>query len=205
MKEILEIKHISQIKLADMLGVSRQAIAQYFKAERLQDSTLDKILTAIEITTEDFFDTIQKVEEPQATYAIKKYSRPYYDVEVFATPGVELITDSGYIEPQGFITVPQFSNADFYIRVTGDSMYPKYRHGDIIPVKKVEHRSFFSFYEPYVIVTRTNKMRLLKYVHPHDDDDKILLVSYDSGKFKPQAIDKDEILALYHVLGKIEL
>ena len=72
-------------------------------------------------------------------------------------------------------------------------------HGD-------RHCGVFAFNEPYAIVTRTNIPRLIKYIHPHpDDSNKLLLVSYDSDKFPPQPIDRDEVLKLFQIKGKIEL
>src|SRR5690606_33246433 len=79
-------------------------------------------------------------------------------------PGNPLLSTTAP-DPTG--SVPHFTDVDFYTRVTGDSMYPKYRHGDIIACKSIDTSAFFAFYEPYAIVTRTNNQRLIKYIHPH--------------------------------------
>ena len=80
------------------------------------------------------------------------------------------------------------------------------RSSSRISLKSIEASLFFAWYEPYVIITRGNYQRLIKYIHPHDQDDsKILLVSYDTNKFKPQPLEKEEIYKLYSVRGKIEL
>ena len=132
--------------------------------------------------------------------------RPYYDIDFFGTPGLELLDPAGKVEPDNYISVPHFQDVDFYTRVTGDSMYPKYRHGDIIACKAIDSAAFFAFYEPYAIVTKTNNQRLIKYIHPHPNDvDKLLLVSYDTDKYPPQPIERDEVMKLFQIKGKIEL
>lgn len=137
---------------------------------------------------------------------LQKNMKPFYDIDFHASPDVELMDPVGRVEPNAYISVPQFRDVDFYIRVRGDSMYPKYRHGDIIPVKQVDSTSFFVYYEPYAIVTKTNNQLLIKYIHPHSEDkNKLLLVSYNSDKFPPQEIDKEEIEKLFHIKGSIGL
>lgn len=85
-------------------------------------------------------------------------------------------------------------------------MYPKYKNGDFVAVKMLNKDSFFAYYEPYAIITKDSQQILIKYIHPHPDDkDKLLLVSYDSNKFPPQEIHRDDIYRLYYIKGGINL
>lgn len=143
--------------------------------------------------------------EIKSSEVINSYSKPYYVVDVFGSPGSEIIDDEEqYAKPKFFISIPEMEFVDMYIRVTGDSMYPKYRHGDIIGIKKMNSREFFAWYRPYVIITKGNYQRLLKYVHPHPTDKNMLhLVSEDSDKYPPQPIDMESVYEIWEVLGGV--
>lgn len=214
LKEYLKKNKINISAVARSLEVSGPTVYSYFKSESLKPSTLAKILDAAGLDQDGFEEFQEELNDKPVSMVVSERAKeivmdskkPYYDIEIFATPGKELIEQIGKVEPEFYISVPHFSDIDFYIRVTGDSMYPKYRHGDIIAVKKMESSAFFAWYEPYVVITRTNRMRLLKYLHPHpEDDSQLLLVSYDKNKFPPQPIAREEIEELYQVKGKIEL
>lgn len=207
----LSHQKITQKELAEKLDVKQPYISQlkreYEKGRPVPDGVLDKLRDVYEDEIEPFLHE-RRVKAKKDGTVIDMYStmRPYYDIDFFGSPGAELLDPAGNMEPDNYISVPHFTDVDFYTRVTGDSMYPKYRHGDIIACKSIDTSAFFAFYEPYAIVTRTNNQRLIKYIHPHpDDSNKLLLVSYDSDKFPPQPIDRDEVLKLFQIKGKIEL
>lgn len=211
LKKILEKNAVSPYELAEKLGIKGPGVYTYFRTKRFSESKLNEICEALGISTAEFEQYGSTLEDPPEKYhksdpLLYKTRKPFYDVEIFATPGAELMEKLGVIEPTQYISVPHFADIHFYIRVSGDSMYPRYRHGDIIAVKKIDHSSFFSWYEPYVIITRTNTMRMLKYVHPDpENENNVLLVSYDKEKYLPQPLPKEEIFELYLVKGKIEL
>ena len=199
--KIMKDLEITQKELSEDFKVSSPAISKYKRGEMtMPKSWIEVLKNKYKVKLEDYI-----LESPKNN--TKQKMIPYYAIDVFGTPGAEIINDRHTsLKPEFFISIPELTDVDMYIRVTGDSMYPKYRHGDIIGIKELSSSLFFAWYEPYVIITRGNYQRLIKYIHPHDQDDsKILLVSYDTNKFKPQPLEKEEIYKLYSVRGKIEL
>lgn len=205
-------KKLTQMELAEVLDVKQPYISQmkreFEKGRPVPEGLLDRMREVFDSDEIEPFVRQSKVKSRKDGTVIDIYQsmRPYYDIDFFGTPGAELLDPAGRLKPDNYISVPHFTDVDFYTRVTGDSMYPKFRHGDIIACKAIDTAAFFAFYEPYAIVTRTNNQRLIKYIHPHPNDpDKLLLVSYDSEKFPPQPIHRDEVMKLFQIKGKIEL
>ena len=101
--------------------------------------------------------------------------------------------------------IPEFDRrgAEFIIRVSGSSMYPKYSNGDLLGCKKVNDVLFFQWGKIYVL--DTSQGALVKRVYPHDDDAFITLVSDNKKVYPPFPIPKSDIRSLSIVVGVIRL
>lgn len=100
--------------------------------------------------------------------------------------------------------VPEFADkgAQFLIRVSGSSMYPKYSSGDILACKKITERLFFQWGKIYVI--DSSQGILVKRVFPDNDHlDMIKLVSDNKDHYPPFDIPKSDIRSLSIVIGAI--
>lgn len=100
--------------------------------------------------------------------------------------------------------VPEFvdKGAQFLIRVSGSSMYPKYSSGDILACKKITERLFFQWGKIYVI--DSSQGILVKRVFPDNDHlDMIKLVSDNKDYYPPFDIPKSDIRSLSIVVGAI--
>lgn len=74
--------------------------------------------------------------------------------------------------------IPAFNNADFLVRVQGDSMTPRYYSGDIVACKKVSmNKLFFQWGKTYVL--STSQGVLIKRVDPGKENDSVSIVSYN--------------------------
>jgi len=109
----------------------------------------------------------------------------------------------GDLPIEDYYTVNEFRDADFLIRVKGDSMSPKFNGGDIVACKKIKEMTFFQWNRIYVIYTESQGI-LIKRVMPSDDDSSITLVS-DNKAYQPFNVPKSEISAIALVLGAITL
>jgi transcriptional regulator with XRE-family HTH domain len=70
-REILKNKNISQTKLAESLGVSRQVINQYLNAGSMTTATLEKIAEAIDVPVICFYNG-SNTTELQVNYTCLK-------------------------------------------------------------------------------------------------------------------------------------
>lgn len=102
-------------------------------------------------------------------------------------------------------SVPEFScrGADFLIRVSGDSMSPRYCNGNIIACKIVRNVTFIQWGKPYVIDTEQGI--LVKLLFPSKDPDRIVCRSVNSALYPDFEIPKAEIRSFSLVVGLIAL
>lgn len=212
LQQVIKKLRLTQVEASKELGVSQSTISTAINKKDTEISyqlyqSLKALADKKGIDIDNIGYASVKTEVQNVNRDQLSTSKPYYAVDVFGSPGMDIVDqEEQFAQPMFYISVPELKDVDIYIRVTGDSMYPKYRHGDIIGIKKLNAREFFAWYEPYVVVTKGNYQRLLKYIHPHPNDSNMLhLVSYDSNKFPPQPIDVDSIHEIWQVLGKIEL
>lgn len=101
--------------------------------------------------------------------------------------------------------IPEFDRrgAEFIIRVSGSSMYPKYSNGDLLGCKKIENILFFQWGKIYVL--DTSQGTLVKRVYEHENDDFVMLVSDNKAVYPPFAIPKSDIRSLSIVVGVVRL
>lgn len=102
-------------------------------------------------------------------------------------------------------SVPDFScrGADFLIRVSGDSMSPRYCNGNIIACKIIRNVTFIQWGKPYVIDTEQGI--LVKLLFPSKDHDRIVCRSVNSTLYPDFEIPKAEIRSFSLVVGLIAL
>lgn len=101
--------------------------------------------------------------------------------------------------------VPDFAavHADFLIRVSGSSMYPKYSSGDILACRKIVEVTFIQWGKIYVIDSQQGAM--VKRLFEIEGDDEHILCKSDNENYPPFKLPKDEIRSLSIVVGAIRL
>lgn len=132
--------------------------------------------------------------------SVVKKSIPLIPLEAFAGYPTEQFNDMPIEE---YYQINEFSNADFLIRVKGDSMTPKYNGGDLVACKKIQEITFFQWHRIYVVYTKSQGI-VIKRVEPAPTEDCIELVS-DNPAYKPFLLKKEEIDDIAIVLGAVTL
>ena len=99
--------------------------------------------------------------------------------------------------------VPEFQqlNAEFMIRVSGSSMYPKYSSGDILACRKLTSYHFIQWGKIYVIDSEQGAM--VKRLFPCDEETDYVICKSDNPNYPPFELPKTEIRSLSIVLGAI--
>jgi len=101
--------------------------------------------------------------------------------------------------------IPEFERigAEFVIRVSGSSMYPKYSNGDLLACRKIYDILFFQWGKVYVI--DSSQGQLVKRIFENENSDFITLVSDNKEKYPPFPMPKSDIRSLHIVLGVVRL
>lgn len=100
--------------------------------------------------------------------------------------------------------IPDFISrgADFLIRVSGNSMVPRYLNGDILACTMIKDVLFFQWGKIYVI--DSSQGVLVKRVMRIEDDEKhVLLVSENKDEYEPFRFPVSDIRSLAIVIGVI--
>lgn len=95
---------------------------------------------------------------------------------------------------------PDFSGADYAIRVEGDSMLPRYNNGDVLAIRVLNEPTFFQWGRVYVV--STTQGCIVKRLFPDPDDpDGIICHSENSALYPDYKITKSDVLAIAIVVG----
>ena len=121
----------------------------------------------------------------------------YYYPEVNASAGFDVST---FNEEKTRIPIflPDFGDNVIFINVYGDSMYPKYKSGDMIGIKPVEFQ-YIVFGHPYVVVFDNGDTNI-KYVQKGSDEHHVILAS-ENPKYEPREYPLSIIRCFFTVKG----
>lgn len=193
MKKILLDNSIVLKDIATKLGITPQSLqarfaVKYFKPEYLIELN--------HIIGKDLFPSDSSDNSD---------SQKIIDIRVCAGNGIGLDGDENKII--GYVKIPIFKGCTG-LTIFGESMYPKYKPGDVIFVKLVTDKTDIDFGRCYVVITRTD--RLLKSIY-QSSTGHLRLCSYNTSlnpagerEYPDRDIDTDDIIYLYKVVGKIE-
>lgn len=157
----------------------------------------------IEVIEEEFKQFITNPNERKLVTDTnnKLVAIPLYNVDVMAGNLMNMFNDvqSEYITSH--INAPNFADGKFAVTVYGDSASPKYNGGDVVILgEKITNGGEIEYGRFYVIVTKTS--RYIKKIMP-EDDEHLSLHSLNEN-YPPMQIEKENIIGLFKVLGKIE-
>ncbi|MDX6182577.1 S24 family peptidase [Flavobacterium sp. Fl-77] len=131
---------------------------------------------------------------------------PLYDLEAVA--GLKELFKSG--KPQRVldtIKIPNLPKCDGAISVTGDSMYPLLKSGDIILYKETEFENIF-FGEMYLLSVKLNDWEeyiTVKYVQKSDQGQEFVRLVSQNSHHQPKDIHISQISALALIKASIRI
>lgn len=128
---------------------------------------------------------------------------PYYDIDI--TGGIVESFNDVKEKPDFFVDFKPFNDCAAYMPIFGDSMYPMFASGEILAVKQMHNYDAILWGEPYLVVTNAewDNLRTVKLVHPHDEQDKIILRASNPNFKGDTVVPKTAIVGLFIVKGKI--
>lgn len=165
------------------------------------------LLTGIGTMLKDPSDEAKvKCRADELTFPVAKYASP---TDVKAIPLIPYDAFAGYGTPtfqdqciEDYYIVQEFKNADFLLRIKGDSMSPKFNGGDIVACKLVDGLTFWQWHKVYAICTRSQGI-LIKRVEEYPSNPAFITCCSDNPAYRPFQVHEDEIVAIALVLGAI--
>lgn len=122
---------------------------------------------------------VQLIHVPKAVEAIDDRSVSLYDITAAANLKTLLADKSQYVV--GTIQIPSIPRCDGAVYVSGDSMYPILKSGDIIGFKEINSFSNLIYGEMYLVsfMIEGDEYLAVKYVNHSDKEGYLKLVSYN--------------------------
>lgn len=160
--------------------------------EMLKETNTDIIIMSSDRKTMDSLHATQEI--------------PLYDLEAVA--GLRELFNSG--KPQRIldtIKIPNLPKCDGAISVTGDSMYPLLKSGDIILYKETEFENIF-FGEMYLLSVKLNDWEeyiTVKYVQKSEQGQEFVKLVSQNSHHQPKDIHVSKISALALIKASIRI
>jgi len=214
--QYLETKNISYYAFENSLGASRGSISKAVKdGKSIGSNVLEKILTLYPDINPAWLLTghgEMLVNAAKSTPGIQTYRLktdttvesqqiPLYDLEAFAGI-VPLFGNSKAMQPIDHISIPHLPKCDGALYVSGDSMQPLLKSGDIVMYKIIDDVTNNIFWgEMYLlgIDMGGEEYITVKYIHKSDMVDYVKLVSEN-----PRHQDKDVALSSIRALALVK-
>lgn len=154
--QYIEKKGISYYAFENSLGASRGSISKAVKEGKSIGSnvleTIMSIYTDINpnwlltgqgkmfLENDNFLENRQLATfQLKTDYSLENQQIPLYDIEAVAGL-VPLFNDANVKQPIDYISIPRLPKCDGAVYITGDSMYPLLKSGDIVLYKEVQDK-----------------------------------------------------------------
>lgn len=132
--------------------------------------------------------------------------QPILDIRVSAGQGIGL--EGNENEVVEWVNIPKFDGC-YGIMVYGDSMYDRFKSGDVVFVRPIAGRNDFDYGQCYVVIT--NEDRYIKNIYESSKGNEyITMTSYNTEinpdgrrKYPDKDIYINDIKHLYKVAGKL--
>lgn len=207
---ILRLKTAMNIQsdnvLAETLGISKGTLSNWkvrnsidfaLVFSKCKQINIDWLITGEGSMFKTTYGDISAEPEPIVSYD-PNVGVPYYDVDFAA--GFDLMFNDQTVNPTANIVVYGFEKAKTWCNVTGDSMYPKICHGDMIALRECTLDDVM-FGEIYAVVL--DNIRTVKILRKAKDPAMLRFIPINTEKYDEQEFKKSRIIRIFEVLGNI--
>lgn len=156
---------------------------------------------------------VNHVNEPPSVYKlntdriIESQAIPLYQIEASAGI-VTLFKDSQKFEAIDFIKIPNLPKCDGAVYVTGDSMYPLLKSGDIVMYKQINDIKNGIFWGEMYLVSIDqdgDELVMVKYIQKSDLGEKFIRLVSQNSNHQDRDIELKRVRALALIKGSIRI
>lgn len=112
--------------------------------------------------------------------------------------------DHTSIKSDTYYHIPEFRNADFLLRMTGDSMHPKYKSGDLLACRNVGYDTYYQYGKLHVLLT-CHQGVIVGRVYQEGNGTVLIRVKSENPVYPEWIIPIPEIAKVALVVGAISL
>lgn len=179
----------TDIELANFLGINKSTLSNWYKRNTIDYDLVFskcKLVDKNWLLTGDGETPIIKEGNIPAVYESKVTEKkidnqeiPLY--EISAAAGLKVLFQGGNQNIVDSLKLPNLSKVDGAMFVTGDSMYPLLKSGDIIAFKKVNNIDYLHYGNIYILAYEIDgdDYLVVKFVNKSEKEGHLKLVSYN--------------------------
>lgn len=201
---IYDIQKGKTKNISESMAIKIISVFPEFNKSWLMSGDGEMLKTESYSNTGEMQNVVRQDKEVYST--TQRNCQPILDIRVCAGSGIGL--DGNENKVIEWVSIPKFEGCTG-VTVFGDSMYDKFKSGDIVFVRPISGRSDIDFGQCYVVITRED--RYIKNLYESERGDEFVsMVSYNietnpdgRRKYPDRNIKKEEILFLYKVAGKL--
>lgn len=207
--------NLTQEELGRRLGITKSALSMIETGKQALSERNKNILIQDLNVNPDWLDT-GRGEIFNAPPDIKPFLRrtdnpvpfqsvPLYNIE--ATAGlVPLFSDNNELKPLDYIHIPNVAKCDGAIYVSGDSMYPLLKSGDIVLYKRLNDPTDIFWGDMYLLSIDIDGEEYItvKYIHRSERSGYVRLVS-ENGFHADKEIPMSKIRAIAFIKASIRM
>lgn len=209
---IIAYKELSPRAFAQTIGFNYSTLNNYLTGRRSSvdnDLVIKTILTFDDISSDWLLTGKGTMLKDASSVTLLPSTKPaeklipLYRNEAAAGFGTDdfNIKDS---DIEGYYKIKEFMNADFMLRVRGDSMFPLYKPGDTIAVREIKQINFIQWGKPHLIASRYQGL-LIKRLYMGNDRNQVQAISENKELYPPFNLPMEEITGLALVIGTVRL
>ncbi len=212
-KYLIKELNYKQTDFAKKIGVDTSNLSKYMNGRLpVSDSLVNRIVVNLGVSKEWLengtdIPFAKHTQLPVTTVPVSemdavKMGTPVYDIDVTAgtMPRARMFSDDLVV---GHINLPDIINENCRIvRVSGDSMSPVIRSGDLIAVRELTGTQYIFWGQIYVVLL--DDYRLVKYMRRHPDPSLVILRS-ENPNYDDMEIRRADIRELMLVQNIIHL
>lgn len=215
----LENNELNDNKITKKAGLSNGIIGKARVRGSLSQENIAKILHSCQDLNANWLFTGQgdmyKVKKESSHNAFKlktdnniaQQKIPLYSIE--ATAGlIPLFDNHNQIETEEYISIPHVPRCDGALFVTGDSMYPLLKSGDIVAYQQVHDKGNYIFWgEMYLLSIDMGGEEYVsvKYVQKSEQGKEFIKLVSENRHHQPQDVHIDDIRALALVKASVRI
>lgn len=192
-KVFRQVNGLTQDELAAYIGTGKAFISQVEHGR----SALPEAKLSIILNNSNGWD-VSMLRKPKSITSEPK-GIPLIPIEAMA--GVLSGNSTQVMEREcEHYNIPMFKGAEFLMRISGDSMQPKYYSGDIVACKRLPIDTFFQWNKVYVV--NSEQGVIIKRVRPGHDNNHIVFVS-ENEAYAPFELSLEKVYSIALVIGVV--
>lgn len=196
-------------EIAEKTGHDKGNVSKYLRGS-LQPSNnfLQQFEEAFDLRLDDFADDklgYSKTKQ-SAEGRFQKQGVPYFGSDVSATISGNF--DEVAEAPEYYINIPPLNDCNAWFTNRGESMYPKFKNGEVLGVKTLTNLDAILPGESYLVITdsEANNLRTVKNVHYDKNNNDVLILRATNPDYSGDLIvKKKDVVSIHLIIANLEI